>query len=150
MPTSKGKNGKSLIAAKIIGQADAKSSFSTRAGLQFPVGRIRRFLKKTSLVPRISTTAPVYFAAVLEYLVAEIAELSGNAARDHKKLRITPRHILLAVKNDAEFAFPFFVISLSHSPAIRLDELLGNVVISEGGVGTYTSYLAFLRDSYVA
>jgi histone H2A len=39
---------------------------------------------------------------VLEYLAAEILELAGNAARDNKKSRIIPRHVLLAVRNDEE------------------------------------------------
>lgn len=41
-------------------------------------------------------------AGVLEYLTAEILELSGNAARANKRMRIVPRHINLAIKNDAE------------------------------------------------
>uniref|UniRef100_T1IGR1 Histone H2A n=1 Tax=Strigamia maritima TaxID=126957 RepID=T1IGR1_STRMM len=42
-------------------------------------------------------------AGVLEYLVAEIMELAGNAASDNKKARIIHRHLQLAVKNDEEF-----------------------------------------------
>jgi histone H2A len=45
---------------------------STRAGLQFPVGRIGRYLKKGRYAQRVGTGAPVYLAAVLEYLAAEV------------------------------------------------------------------------------
>jgi len=51
---------------------------------------------------RIGKTAPVYLAAVLEYLLAEMMELAGNAARDDKKPRIPPQHIFLAVNKDVE------------------------------------------------
>lgn len=92
-------------------------SRSTKAGLQFPVGRIGRYLKNGKYATRVGAGAPVYLAAVLEYLTAEVLELAGNAARDNKKARIIPRHIQLAVRNDEE-----------------LNKLLGEVTIASGGV----------------
>ncbi|XP_072422821.1 histone H2A-like [Chiloscyllium punctatum] len=98
------------------GRAKAKSR-SSRAGLQFPVGRVHRLLRKGNYAERVGAGAPVYLAAVLEYLTAEILELAGNAARDNKKTRIIPRHLQLAVRNDEE-----------------LNKLLGGVTIAQGGV----------------
>lgn len=92
-------------------------SLAKRAGTIFPVGRIRRYLKGCTHHQRIAVGAPIYQAAVMEYLSAEILELAGNAARDNKRSRITPRHILLAVANDEE-----------------LNKLLKNVTIPSGGV----------------
>lgn len=79
---------------------------SARAGLQFPVGRIHRFLREGSKF-RIGQGAPVYLAAVLEYISAEILELGGNAARDDKKVRITPHHLRMAIGFDEELAALF-------------------------------------------
>ncbi|XP_050226934.1 probable histone H2A.3 [Mercurialis annua] len=93
------------------------TSRSSKAGLQFPVGRIARFLKSGKYADRVGGGAPVYLAAVLEYLAAEVLELAGNAARDNKKNRLVPRHIQLAIKNDEEFS-----------------KLLGTVTIASGGV----------------
>ncbi|XP_062866209.1 histone H2A-like [Trichomycterus rosablanca] len=97
-------------------RAKAKTR-SSRAGLQFPVGRVHRLLRKGNYAERVGAGAPVYLAAVLEYLTAEILELAGNAARDNKKSRIIPRHLQLAVRNDEE-----------------LNRLLGGVTIAQGGV----------------
>ena len=118
-----GKGGKAKTKAK---------SRSSRAGLQFPVGRIHRLLRRVSVHPshvrnelvvqgnyaeRVGAGAPVYLAAVMEYLAAEVLELAGNAARDNKKTRIVPRHLQLAVRNDEE-----------------LNKLLSGVTIAQGGV----------------
>nr|XP_058958510.1 histone H2A, sperm-like [Pocillopora verrucosa] len=69
------------------------------------------------IAERVGAGAPVYLAAVLEYLSAEILELAGNAARDNKKTRIIPRHLQLAVRSDEE-----------------LNKLLAGVTIAQGGV----------------
>ncbi|KAL9235031.1 hypothetical protein vseg_009832 [Gypsophila vaccaria] len=90
---------------------------SVKAGLQFPVGRVARYLKKGRYAKRVGIGAPIYLAAVLEYLTAEVLELAGNAARDNKKNRIIPRHVLLAIRNDDE-----------------LGKLLQGVTIAHGGV----------------
>ena len=66
-------------------------SRSAKAGLQFPVGRIARYLKQGKYAARVGAGAPVYLAAVLEYLTAEVLELAGNASRDNKKTRCVPR-----------------------------------------------------------
>ncbi|KAK1231456.1 hypothetical protein PQX77_005436 [Marasmius sp. AFHP31] len=114
--SGKGKSGKSS-GGKAGGEAGKAQSRSAKAGLQFPVGRVHRLLKKGNYAQRVGAGAPVYLAAVLEYLAAEILELAGNAARDNKKQRIVPRHLQLAIRNDEE-----------------LNKLMGDVVISQGGV----------------
>ena len=106
--SGRGKGGKAKSKAK---------SRSSRAGLQFPVGRIHRLLRKGNYAERVGAGAPVYLAAVLEYLAAEVLELAGNAARDNKKSRIIPRHLQLAIRNDEE-----------------LNKLLSGVTIAQGGV----------------
>ncbi|GFH24563.1 histone H2A [Haematococcus lacustris] len=66
------------------------TSRSSRAGLQFPVGRIHRLLKsRVTANGRVGATAAVYTAAILEYLTAEVK-------------RITPRHLQLAIRGDEE------------------------------------------------
>jgi len=97
-------------------EVNTKQSRSAKAGVTFPIGRLHR-LMKGMWKGSVGAGAPVYLAAVLEYLTAEILELSGNVARDNKQKRVTPRHIQLAVRCDAE-----------------LDLLLRDIIIPSGGV----------------
>ncbi|XP_055262376.1 histone H2A type 1-H-like [Moschus berezovskii] len=99
---------------KVCAKAKTRSS---RAGLQFPVGRVHHLLRKGNYAERAGAGAPVYLAAVLEHLTAEMLEPAGNAARDSKKIRIIPHHLQLAIRNDEE-----------------LNKLLGGVTIAQGGV----------------
>ena len=100
MPVSKRGKGKGKGGKGKSGQR----SRSSRAGLQFPVGRMARYLRRGGYAKRVGGGAPVYLASVLEYLTAELLELAGNAAKDNKKQRIVPRHIMLAVRNDDELS----------------------------------------------
>ncbi|KER29107.1 hypothetical protein T265_04197 [Opisthorchis viverrini] len=106
--SGRGKGGKTRVKAK---------TRSSRVGLQFAVGRVHRLLRKGNYAERVGAGAPVYPAAVLEYLAAEVLKLAGNAARDNKKTRIIPRHLQLTIRNDEE-----------------LNRLLGGVTIARGGV----------------
>ena len=88
-----------------------------RSGLTFPAVRVRRNMIKGMFGKKVHSSAGLFLAAVLEYLTAEILELSGNAARDNKKKLLTPRHVQMAIRHDEE-----------------LDSLLQDVTISRGGV----------------
>ncbi|XP_006663674.1 probable histone H2A.4 [Oryza brachyantha] len=79
-------------------------SRSFKAGLQFPVSRIGRYLKQGRYSKRIGTGAPVYLATctlVPPSLCTPVLELAGKW-RNNKKNRIIPRHVLLAICNDEE------------------------------------------------
>eukprot|EP01070_Trichotokara_eunicae_P008075 Trichotokara_eunicae@DN5632_c0_g1_i1.p1 len=117
MSSSSSKGKSSTSTKKSSSSVTKSSSKSQKAGIQFPVGRIGRYLKAGRYSKRIGGGAPVYLAAVLEYLCAEVLELAGNAAQEYGKNRITPRHIQLAVRNDEE-----------------LNQFLGQVTIAAGGV----------------
>lgn len=94
-----------------------RKSRSERADVTFSVGRVHRELKKGRYASRIGSGAPVYLAGVMDYLVSELTELAGQAAKDNNKKRISPRHLMMAIKNDDE-----------------IDKLLSGVTIASGGV----------------
>eukprot|EP00178_Gracilaria_changii_P007720 TRINITY_DN24212_c0_g1_i1.p1 TRINITY_DN24212_c0_g1~~TRINITY_DN24212_c0_g1_i1.p1 ORF type:complete len:178 (+),score=60.56 TRINITY_DN24212_c0_g1_i1:14-547(+) len=93
------------------------TSRSTRAGLTMPVGRIANKLKTGRYASRVGKGAPVFIASVLEYLVSEVIDLAGEAAKAANKKRLTPRYINLAIRGDEE-----------------LSRLLHNATIAGGGV----------------
>lgn len=94
-------------------------SQSSRAGLTFPVSFFKKLLLKSGL--RVGNTAGVYLASCMEYIAAEVLELAGNASRDNMRVRIIPRHIMLALRNDKELneLFPGHIASGGVLPNIH-------------------------------
>jgi histone H2A len=102
--------------------AGKKVSQSKKAGLLFPVARIGSQLRRGQYARRVGASAAVYMAAVLEYLTAELLELTVKAAtsatkKGKKVSRLNPRILTLAVRHDED-----------------LGALLQNVTLSRGGV----------------
>eukprot|EP00400_MALV-I_sp_L67-5_P001090 gene1090-1027_t len=111
-----GEGGKAAFAKGAKKKGGAKSG-TKKAGLTFPVPRVGRYMKNGRYADRVNKKAPIFMTAVLEYVVAELLELAGNAARAEKKGRIRPRHVQLAISDDDE-----------------LKALFGHVTIKDGGV----------------
>lgn len=82
------------------GNKRKRKSNSKKAGLEFSVPRCKQFLKKYN--KKIGSTASVYLAAVLEYITAELLELSGNVSRDNRRNTMKIRDLFLAIDTDSE------------------------------------------------
>lgn len=80
-----------------------KSRIEKKLGTEFPIGRLRKYFKKGKYAKYISADAPVYLAGVLEYLTAELVEISGQVAYESNRKCITPRHLQLAIQADEDF-----------------------------------------------
>ncbi|XP_056164730.1 histone H2AX-like [Syzygium oleosum] len=91
---------------------------AARVGQGSPVGRVTWFFKAGKNGERAGSRVPVYLSAVLEYLVSEVLEVAGNAARDNKKNRIVSRHIQLAVRNDEELSKHLDSVTISNGGAL--------------------------------
>lgn len=90
------------VLKKILGKG---TSISSIAGLQFSVSGVERLARNNNY--KLTNGGTVYLAAVLEYIGAEILELSGNQARDQKRVRVQVINILLAVYSDEELTKTF-------------------------------------------
>ena len=95
----------------------AKSvSRSARAGLIFPIGRVAKRIRQQSSAKRLGATAAVYTAALLEYLTSEL--IIAAVAKRGKKMRITPRHIQLAVRDDEDLDTLLQSVTIAHSGVV--------------------------------
>lgn len=80
--------------------APKRRKVADTCGLQFAPSRVHRYLKKGNYADRVSMSGAVLLTGVMEYMAAEVLELAGNEAREHKRTRITVSHIQNAIKHD--------------------------------------------------
>ena len=80
-------------------------SEGTKGVLKWGMGQqVNRFYDMNNFNPKfkILEDSNVYFSHVLEYLSAELLELSGSAARNNKRVNINKDFVDRAIKNDSE------------------------------------------------
>lgn len=78
-------------------------SKAKKAGLLFPVPKINKRMQKSGWTDRVGGTAPIWVAAVCEYMAREIIEAAGKTCVEGAKhKRITPRDVILAIRNDVD------------------------------------------------
>ena len=85
---------------------EEKKGFSVqnKIGIIFPPSMCEKFLRKfgnSNIM--ITVESPVYLASVLEYISAEILDLSSSIASAHNRIRITVRDLEIAIRTDYEF-----------------------------------------------
>lgn len=83
------------------GSSGNVSKKSRMAGIVFPIARVENIIRD-NYKGRIGSGTAVYLTAVLEYISAEILELTGNATLDNKEKTLKSRYLMLAIKNDEE------------------------------------------------
>jgi len=73
----------------------------SKCNLLFSVSRTKNMIRQYTK-NRLSTNALIFLTSVLEYMSAELNELSGNNARDENKKKVTDKHFTEAIVNDEE------------------------------------------------
>lgn len=89
--------------------------------------------------PQLDSRTAEYLGIALEYLFAEILELSGNKSRDAKRQRITPANIYLVIVNDEELYSLFY--GLINKRMIEKTEEVGEPFLGKDVTGILKSYV---------
>ncbi len=100
-----GETVKAITVGKLTNHAlnDVKRFIQAKIDVKDPFPKaVKKFISiRFSLLP-LDEEKYLYITGVVEYLIAEILELTGNTTRDNKRVRITPYYIYLAISRDEE------------------------------------------------
>jgi histone H2A len=91
---------------KILKKKTRKSR-SKRAGLHLPVSKVHKHLKLRLMGQRVLSSSSIQLTGILEYLVAELIDTSGEETHRANESIIIPKHIYLATQNDNDFKILF-------------------------------------------
>jgi len=95
--TEKGNNKRKKIQGDLIFPVK-----TIKKNLKGMFGMKRKYKNSKKEGTNITLDSAIFTAAVIEYLTAEVLELSGECSKQMKKTRIVPRHIMSAVRMDEE------------------------------------------------
>ena len=91
-----------------------KGSRQNKANIIFPPSIVEKFLRNFGNTKvMVTSAAPIFFAAVLEYLCYEILDLSSIYCKDDKRARITVRDMEISIRNDYELNNLFIKLNIS-------------------------------------
>lgn len=115
---------------------------SEKAGLNFPVTKIEKRMKK--IIPgRSEEGASIYLSAVLEYMIAEVLELSGNDAIKESKDSIELHNVFNGIADDIEL---FKTLKYQYGDE---NHLCKNSEIRETEINSHKDFVSF-RPTYDA
>ena len=106
MPAKTGTKGtnKGKVRRSGNGSKSKNVSANKKAGTIFPVGRLNTMIRRGRYSARVGASAGAFMAAVLEYVTAEVLELSGDLCHQAKNKIIQPRHLNLGLRQDDELS----------------------------------------------
>lgn len=88
-------------------------TLAEKTGLILSVSKTANSIRSNLTKENLSMNASIYATAVLEYILAEILELSGNKCRSDKKKTIRSNHIKTAVESDFELEVLMSALNIS-------------------------------------
>jgi histone H2A len=85
-----------------------------KAGILFSPSLVEKFLRQFGYIKiMVNSLAPIYLAAVLEYLTYEILDISNELCKENKKVRINIRDMELAIRTDNELNNLFIKLNIN-------------------------------------
>lgn len=101
-------------------ETDHPVSRSEASGLIFPVPRTENVIDLLRISERKTGNAAIYVTGILQEIIKQLLEKSNEQAKLTNKVRITPRHIKLAIVEDPDFSVVFRKVVIGGGVPLRV------------------------------